>query len=416
MSSAGLKGAAYALGIDVGGQSIKAQLLKIEESGLADPPAWGLIESTEKGTADHCKQIRHFLEKSAEFLHGVNGELISVGVGSPGRFDANGNIKPGTASNLGNDFDGQNLKTLYAPLLKALGLSEEVLTVANDGNAMLAGMLAAVASDSPKRRKLLHDELGYTQSPGVLRNKHVAMFGIGTGLGHAIAHVESNGDYQFVTDGHASKLQIHVDEEDWARFKAAAKELDRLNAHYAAQESEVERNKIVDPAQIVKADENAKEFIVRAEDLCRDPILKAMAGVDDARDIDMSNAEHKAAVDFAGKYMGRLIGQIASGESRDVDPTPGNGWSEDDKKEAAKTAVYLIGGGVGSSKIVGEGIIRAARAELKSMVGKLRQEGNEAQAKKLESIQLMRYPGENVAPHAAATMAYNKCSDKGIAR
>lgn len=44
-----------------------------------------------------------------------------------------------------------------------------------------------------------------------LHNKYIALFGIGTGISHAIAEIDNNGEFKFITDGHGSKLRVQVD-------------------------------------------------------------------------------------------------------------------------------------------------------------------------------------------------------------
>ena len=62
--------------------------------------------------------------------------------------------------------------------------------------------------------------------------------------------------------------------------------------------------------------------------------------------------------------MARTIALIKSGESEDVEPA--NGWTNEEKQEAAKTSHYFIGGGMGSSSL-GQHIIEYAAKELNSL-------------------------------------------------
>jgi hypothetical protein len=187
---------------------------------------------------------------------------------------------------------------------------------------MLAGML---------------DKLLASEKAPQLYGRQVALLGIGTGLGHAIARIDDEERFTFVTDGHASKLRLPVDAEDRLALASVQSQVD-----------------------VVICDDGT----VRAEDLVRGPVIAALSGVKDSREIDMGTSRHAAVLCFAGSYMARLMALIASGQSQDI--VPANGWSAQDKKDAAQTDIYLIGGGVGAS-VLGERMILYAQAELERL-------------------------------------------------
>lgn len=118
----------------------------------------------------------------------------------------------------------------------------------------------------------------------------------------------------------------------------------------------------------------------RAEDLLRAPVENAMSDM-------LGKPDHPDSLKFVGKYMARLIAVIKSGESQDIEPA--NGWTDQDKADAAKTSLYLIGGAI-ASKPAGAEIMRYAAEELKNLG--------------ITDIKLTRYTGENVAARAAATL------------
>ena len=298
-------------------------------------------EDTQKGLDAHIDQIASVISNAESGAEKLGGAISAIGIGSPGRFDMNGNIKSGTNPNLGNsldEFDGINLQEQY----QAAIVNKDIpLCINNDGSAMLAGIVEGVTKG---HAKALKSHKGESVGKYSLPRQHVGLFGIGTGVGHAIASVKDNGSFEIVTDGHASKLRVRVDEGDLNTLREAK---DRM-----------EQGK--DKQEVVMFIDNT----VRAEDLFRGPVINALASVDNGREIDLNIPDHEAALKFAGKYMARTIALIKSGESEDVEPA--NGWTNEEKQEAAKTSHYFIGGGMGSSSL-GQHIIEYAAKELNSL-------------------------------------------------
>ncbi|GEM_PF-5416837 len=360
------------IGVDIGGTGVQAGLFEIQKAGIVPKPVWTRNQATEKGLGNHVEQIIDMLHK-AEIAATTDGaKIIAVGVGSPGRFREDGTIKPLTATNLGitvDEFDNVNLLEEYQKALKEKDSSfvNIPMLVKNDGNAMLAGMLKSIKVG---RGEELKDQNGEKVSDFTLRGKHVGLIGLGTGLGHAIAKISKDGSYEFVTDGHASKLKIPVDPEDIEIYKAAGERLSKKTGK----------------DEFLSFDDNT----VRAEDLYRAPVMGELCGVEDGRDIDVdNNPQHRKMFEMMGKYLGRTMAIIRSGQNTDI--APEQGWSEVDKAEAARTSLYLFGGGVGRSRD-GEYLIKYAAEELKRMG--------------INDIQMTRLPEKNVANRAAANMAF----------
>jgi len=373
-------GTRYVLGIDIGGQSIKPELYEVKDGKVTEKKEEWQPETetkTKLGVVAHAGQIADIIAEANKKAQALGGKLVAVGIGSPGRFREDGTIKPGTNTNMGltlDEFDEKNLKDKYKGELKAINpdLESLPLTVGNDGNAMLAGMVQDIVN-SPRTgdsRAVLKDQYENKINPSTLLGqqvaKRVALFGIGTGLGHAIVDVDGKGGMHPITDGHASKLRVPVDEKDWPMVEKAI----------ALMNEEGKKPEVL----------AFPDHTVRAEDLMRDPVLKKLAGVDNAKDIDWAhNPEHEKVVQFAGKYMGRLIALIKSGQSDDVETR--NGWSLTEKEDAAKTEYYLIGGGVGG-KPLGAEMIRYAQEVLVD--------------KKISDVKMVQYTRENPAARAAA--------------
>ena len=120
-------------------------------------------------------------------------------------------------------------------------------------------------------------------------------------------------------------------------------------------------------------------------------MLNAMAGVETGEELDIDASElHAQVIAMAGKYLGRTIAIIHSGENEDIEPA--NGWSEDEKKLAARTSIYLFGGGLGRSPL-GLKLIEYADAELAKHG--------------VDTIRMVQIPDTNVATRAAAIMAFD---------
>lgn len=339
----------FIAGIDVGGSKVDVQLFTVTGGALAVTPEWSTQEETQRGLEAHTLQIVRLINLARLQAQAHHGELVRAGIASPGRFDAQGVIKAGTNTNMGatpSEFDGICLRDHY---MKALGdLARVPVYVANDADAMLLDMIEAMIVN------------GYGDK---LYGHQVALLGIGTGVGHAIAYFSKDSHLTFHTDGHASKLRVRVDAADWP---------------YIAK-----LTSMPDAPHIVVCEDGS----VRAEDLFRAPVVNALAGVTSGQHIESRRPEHSAALAFAGKYMARLIALIASGESQDVNPE--NSWSDADRAQAAKTDMYLIGGGMGASS-VGAEIVYYAHQELKKLG--------------LERIRLLHYSGHSSPARAAALL------------
>lgn len=392
----------YVLGIDVGGTSIGASLFEVKNGVISEHAVVTLPQlgkggkglETSKGRAAHAKQVSNIIKLGAEvtaLIGDGGGKLVAVGIGSPGRFDDNGQIKPGTNNAIGttpNEMDGVNLKEDYLNALAEIKLPKipEVI-VHNDGSAMLAGMVDAIKYGKAAELK---DDTGAALDAEALNGKRVALFGIGTGIGHAIIQTEKPGQpQQFVTDGHASKLWIKVDAAD----------MELLHEKLKAANERIEKSD--DKLIIVE-----REGEVRAEDLFRAPVLNALAGrtPEEIKDKNFPAAEDfNRACEFGGKYMARTIAAIKSAQNEDVEPA--NGWSDADKAEAAKTDIYLVGGDFGRK--FGDKLIAGAKKAITE---------DAALADAVGDVRMVQYTGETVAERAAATMIPKELFKSGHAK
>lgn len=394
----------FVLGIDIGGQTIKPELYEAVNGVLSEKPVFSLTGNpiTVKGLEGHKNQIAEIIMQAkhyAEDTKELNGKLVGVGIAAPGRIMDDSTVKPDAFPNLRlkpDEFDGKNLKAEYIAAIRDWDVSlakemETSLSVANDAKSMFSGMLDAAKQQKPGDIALFTGLNGNSMQPGALGGKRVAMFGIGTGLGHCIADMDPNGSMKgFVTDGHGSELLLKVDKGEDERMLLDG--IEALKSRHLAQHGESLHVPVFD-IDGHKA--------VRAEMFICDPMLKAMSKVDDAKDIklDGSNKQHQAVIDFAGKYMARLIKTIRQQEGYDIsdhlrsigqNDAPKSSWSAQEMQQAAATNVYVMGGGVGSKQL-GAAIAKVADDALKK-------DG-------IDDITFAQFRGaDNPAPRAAASL------------
>ena len=363
----------FVLGIDVGGQTVKSGLYVVDNDVLNKKAVWIDHAETAKGVDAHAAQIIAIMEKAVDLTGPLKGHLVGIGIATPGRFGIDGIIKPGTNPNLGrfvSEFDGIHLRSEYVRAMQAKNpkLLAIPFNVKNDGNAMLAGMIQSIQSEN---RPPMHDHLGEEVTAKCLIGNYVGLIGLGTGLGHAIAHIDDSQHYHFVTDGHASKLRIKADIEDLPLLVEGG---ERLKAKTGREELMV-----------------CEDGSIRAEDYYRSPMVNAMAKVDSGEDIDIKNdLHHRKVIEMAGKYLGRTMVAIHSGQNEDV--VPANAWSEEEKRLAAQTSLYLFGGGLGRAPL-GLELMKNAAIEL------ARHE--------IDTIRMVQISDTNVAAYAAAIMAFD---------
>jgi hypothetical protein len=363
------------LGIDVGGTTIKYQLFDAKDMSPV-----GDVKSapTQRGLAEHTNQIATIVSQSNTEAQKLNAELIGVGIGSPGRFRSDGRIKPDTNTNIekleGNEFDDLNLKAAYLKALEDKRLGHLFLEVRNDGDAAMLGVMKRIKSGKVAALKDQHGEsVGFNNMKG----NHVAYIGIGTGVGHAIMHVDTNGQNMvFKTDGHASKLWMDVPQDDIKKLEAAR---NWWNEKHEKPEDKIE---------LVIDHENSR---VRAEDLLRAPVICGLAEEMVGKDLNVYNPKHKEALEFSGRYLGQLIHVIRSRQNEDVNGQT-QGWTEEDKATAALSSDYIIGGGIMKDAPIAKTFVDAAQKELAKL--------NAPEESK--PIRLIAYSGENLAIEAAA--------------
>jgi hypothetical protein len=370
----------FVLGVDVGGTSIKTKMYEIVDNKLSDASI-NLFEqapTSEKGLDAHVNQMQGIFQDAAVAAKDQDGKLVAIGVGTPGRYKE-GVIKPGTSPNFGKAFDGVNLRQKYNKAMAGYLPGGASLEVHNDADMMMAGVLNALRSGEATAT----DQDGGKVRFDNLKRDQVALFGIGTGIGHSIVRLDRQGNATAVTDGHASKLLLEVDEADKETMKQV--------------ETWLKQNRPDIEVPVHYANDGSGR--IWAEDLFKDPTFCAIANVQSGKDADMSNKEHRKAAAFIGKYMARTIAAIASGQNEDQ--APEQGWSTQDKQDAAKTKTYLISGGLARGEEVMAEIILSAKRELEKIGN-----ANPGLDGKLHEIKIARYiPDSQVEVDDAAERA-----------
>jgi hypothetical protein len=368
----------FILGIDIGGGHISAALYKTNEDGSTDKKdTWNINIPPQKGLDNHVNQIAKIISQAEKETKNQNGILCGIGIGSPGRFTKDGIIKPGTNTNLGNtpdEFDEINLKEKYKEALdKDKNLANLPLYVRNDGDVMLLGIIDSITPLSNKefKKSFTVSKKEFFQKP------QIGSLTIGTGVGNAFYRFN-----RFVTDGHASKILLTVDDKDLNLFFKAIEIIENKT-----KKQEVFFKKIT-CAPDIDNDKIAYDTSIRVEDLFRGPMINALAGVEHGKNIAHNNPDHQKALKFAGKYMARLIQKIKTGKSEDINKE--NEWTDREKNQAAATSAYVIGGGVGCSDTLGPKIIEYAYDELKNL--------------EITNITLIQNKHNNVATYAAAKL------------
>lgn len=373
----------FILGIDIGGGHISAALYRSDENRSIDKKnEWNINIVPEKGLDNHINQIVDIISQAEQKAKNQDGILCGVGIASPGRFTKDGKIKSGTNTNLGNtpdEFDNIHLKEKYK---EALGSYENLanlpLSVRNDGDVMLLGIIDSMTSLSNKefKKSFPVSKKEFFQKP------QIGSLTIGTGVGNAFYRF-----HRFVTDGHASKILLEIDDVDLNLFFKTIEIIENKT-----KKQEVFFKKITCTPDIDQPDIDHNKITydtsIRVEDLFRGPIINALANVEHGKDIDPNNTNHQKALEFAGKYIARLIQKIKTGKSEDINKE--NGWTDIEKNQAAKTSAYVIGGGVGCSETLGPKIIEYTYKELKDL--------------EINNITLIQDKSKNTATYAAAKL------------
>lgn len=376
----------FVAGVDVGGTSIKTPILypivdgELDKKGIAVELSEN--NTTERGKTKHLAQMKSVFSDITKAAKDHGGELMAIGVGSPGRFDADSHrIKKGTNPNISGktaeeSLDGEVLADAYHQAITtdskvSDSLKQVPIIVDNDAKFALDGVIHHIMhKTSPKVKSTTNRLL----RKDALQNKHVAILTLGTGVGHSISHV-IGGTHTVVTDGHASKILLSIDKEDQPIFRHANSELD--------EQQQIE----------------GRTNLARAEDLFKSPTFNAIVSATQKPMGQVGALD--TAIRITGKYMARTIAAIAEQNITDIEPE--NEWSPKDKADAAKTDIYIIAGGLGQSKD-GLAMIRRAQSELNTLAEQ-HEESKPALAEKLRSIALYQYTGPEIAEHAAATAA-----------
>jgi hypothetical protein len=348
----------FVLGLDVGGTGIQYGLFQVLPNGVLAPvnicPG---DKRTQKGVAPHAKQVGSLIKKAMSTAQKYGGILVGVGVASPGRFK-NGIIKKGSNPNMGRttkEFDGVCLQEEYILACKKIGIDIIPIVVRNDADAMAIGLLNQL-KESPEA---FHDQNGNEVD---IVNRVIGYLGLGTGLGNSFLK-----DYQFINDGHLSKIKISIDPADMTAFLQVRRKRRKEMQYF-----------------------KPKRAKANLESLVCTPTLRVLAGLKQKKLLDVSHPEHQQAIALVGKYLARGIIAVHKGKIRDINPK--NQWNDHEIEAAKCTSIYLLGGGVMSDGDVAKRLTQEIDATLQEDLG--HQHG----------IQVVPMGCENPAVYAAANL------------
>jgi hypothetical protein len=303
----------FVFGLDVGGTGIQCGLFQILENGqLERKHVWQGNLSTNKNVEPHVKQVAALVQMAIAAAHERNGNLVGVGVASPGRF-RNNIILPGTSPNMGitsDEFDGTCLQERYISACSQIGINNISFVVRNDADAMMLGLLEQHVL-SPA---IFPDQNG--EIVHITEHDIVGYLGLGTGLGNSFIQ---NG--HFINDGHLAQIIITIDSEDIAEFSRVYQIRGEQMVYF-----------------------NAEKLEANLESLVCMPTFRTLASLKTGEQLNINYSVHQAAIDLVGKYLAKGIIAVHHGDICDIHPS--NQWSNDDITAAQSTRIYLLGGAV----------------------------------------------------------------------
>ncbi len=297
------------LGIDIGGTNVKWEAYELNGGNVGKVLASGSLP-THPAAKDLVADVTKIVADATAQCAGLKARLETVGVAFPGKLDSKGNVRQGSAPNLGEplgkEFDDRNVYELFAHSIPA-GVTVNFL---ND----------AVA----QHQALIQQELKKPKGIARMGGKTVGYLAAGTGLGGGFATVSTKGAVTPITDGHVHDMMITLPAKDMAFLEEANAKLP------AGVPPMIIRNGQVMAGDVLsgKGMERIIGPISNQTDIARAPL-------------------YEAYTDIAARAMAEVIGNIrhqqVSKERSDQD------WTAEDKALAAQTSIYFISGGMGTS-------------------------------------------------------------------
>ena len=294
------------LAVDIGGTKIGYALFPIQGNALHDIPLFSSELPTPKGKEALLAALWELVRLSLE--ESVKKNLLVfpvISIGSPGRFiGPEGTIiAKGSAENM----------SLVKGEFDGVNLSQEIkrglpedftIIVNNDAVAQMAAGVNALLQDPVLKQQLAGQKVGY--------------IGPGTGLGGGFGQLDNEGHLEVYSDGHIYDILIP--------FYGQSK---------------------------------------RAEDVFSGRACLERTGLN-AKNINHSEylfQKYLWAVEEFGHALPLLIEKIYRGQFEKLDPEAQ--WPAEDMDRVRGTALYLIGGGMGTSSPMGSIIIQTAQHDLK---------------------------------------------------
>lgn len=353
----------FVFGLDVGGSGIQCGLFRVLENGqLARNHVWQDNLLTNTGVDPHVAQMAALVQMAMVAANERNGNLLGVGVASPGRF-RNAIILPGTSPNMGltsDEFDGVCLEEQYMAACSQIGTYNIPIVVRNDADAMTLGLLDQYAL-SPAT---FPDQNG--EIVNITEHHTIGYLGLGTGLGNSFIR-----NQHFINDGHLSQIIVTIDPEDRIEFSRVHQIRTEQMLYF-----------------------NVEEWEANLESLVCMPTFRALADLHEGENLNINNPVHQAAIDLVGKYLAKGMIAVRGGHIHDINP--GNQWTFEQIEDARHTSVYLLGGAVMSDSDVAHRLATAINQTLTLHIGAEHR------------IRVMSMGCDNPAVYAAAQLFMNE--------
>lgn len=367
------------IGVDIGGTHVLAGAIRVTRHGVMTED---ILDSATMPTRlaeprEFYGHIARLITQLAEKLAAQGVVVLPlVGIGQPGRFIAavEGRvIAPGSAANLGprkDSFDGLDPEGL----MREAGLLGGAWRpfVDNDAIAQMSYALQRFLQDAKTAR--------------ILKGAKVAYLGPGTGLGGGFAEIGPEGKVGIFSDGHVYDLQIVKDGVNHTRdavlsgipvdgrpltVRMPAEKLEDVLSGKAVQRICEAVDRALEAAgrrplfAPVLAEAQADGY--SGDSLGAKLINTALFGAK-RRTAVVRRAQPAAAwiAGFEGRMLGLAMERIHRGDI--VKLAPDAQWPRADQERARGTAVFVIGGTMGTQGAMGEIIRLKALEHLESAV------------------------------------------------
>lgn len=373
-------------GVDIGGTNTSLEAFIVRDGKITGKVQGfeAIKEGTVKGRREGetidtvLSQVPDMIEAAKAQVEALGYDVAAVGVGSPGKFDHEGKIKPNSNPNIGRqkpeggtEMDDVNLQREYELRLVEKGINLPII-VKNDGVMAQMGMITESLNNPATAAQVLDKTVGY--------------IGPGTGLGGSFAVVGKDGSVEAITDGHITDMMVQFPDHLIEKLKAANERILANNPNAAENEKIYIKGTRVKAEDVLSGENGMEKFTgLKAKDIENDPAL----------------ADVKAeTIDLLGEMMARVIISIKQGDM--VKQNPDQQWPQTDIDAVkATSAFYYYDGGATRGEFAGA-VIEKAKAVLEQEAA-LMQDTYPDIAAGLRDVAVIRNSG--ASPEMAAASA-----------